>query len=58
MRGACARLQKEQVTYTYISLTDLCFRDHDLLKYVFSDVFSSVCMEDFQMQFINCKVVM
>lgn len=38
MHVACDRLQKEQVT-------ELCFGGHDLLKYVFSNVFSFVCME-------------
>lgn len=58
MRVACARLQKEQVIYTNMNVTDLCFRDHDSLKYVSLDVFSFVCMEDFQIQYINCKLVM
>lgn len=45
MHVACDRLQKEQVTHTKISFTELCFGGHDLLKYVFSNVFSFVRME-------------
>lgn len=58
MHVACARRQKEQVTHSNISFIDLCFRDHDLLKNVFSNVFSFVCMEKYQIQCINCKFVM
>lgn len=52
MHVACARLQKEQVIHSKRSFTDLCFRDHDLLKNVFWNVFSFVCMEKYQINIV------
>lgn len=49
MHVACARFQKEQVTHSNILL---CFRDYDLLKYIFSNIFSFMCMKNFLMSIV------
>lgn len=56
MHVACARLQKEQITHINISFIDLCFGDHDLLKNVFSNVFSFVCMEKCRYSVLTVKL--